>query len=339
MSAPDSTLLAEVLRHALDGIAIVEGAANSPRVVYANATLAALLRRAEDWTIGRSLDEIESEAPADPNVTSVGVGLRVRLRRADGTSIECERWALVLPDARLALHYRPLSRAAGTLAAAVDRSSGLCTPEHLMEVLRRDWSIAQRDGGTLTLMQFDVDDTAEYREVFGRGATENVLRQVGRAIATSMRRTSDVIAHLADDEFGVLGVNMEANRAAHHAEHIASRIRALAIHHPRSRTGRYLSVAKRSSPPFSRRSSRPSGWAATVSSCTRSTTPPRSKRLRRAAASWTPKPERPMRSAASSKPKTTRPIRVRVRSPRTSRAERAATAQRRSAPPAPRADR
>jgi diguanylate cyclase (GGDEF)-like protein len=243
MSAPDSTLLAEVLRHALDGIAIVEGAASSPRVVYANATLAALLRRAEDWTIGRSLDEVESEAPADPNVTSVGVGLRVRLRRADGTSIECERWALVLPDARLALHYRPLSRAAGTLAAAVDRSSGLCTPEHLMEVLRRDWSIAQRDGGTLTLMQFDVDDTAEYREVFGRGATENVLRQVGRAIATSMRRTSDVIAHLADDEFGVLGVNMEADRAAHHAEHIASRIRALAIHHPRSRAGRYLSLS------------------------------------------------------------------------------------------------
>jgi diguanylate cyclase (GGDEF)-like protein len=58
-----------------------------------------------------------------------------------------------------------------------------------------------------------------------------------------MRRASDVIAHLADDEFGVLGVNMEAERAAQHAEHIAGRIRALAIHHPRSRIGRYLTLS------------------------------------------------------------------------------------------------
>ena len=35
---------------------------------------------------------------------------------------------------------------------------------------------------------------------------------------------------------------MEEARAREHAEHIAGRVRALAIHHPRSRTGRYLSV-------------------------------------------------------------------------------------------------
>ena len=46
MNTPDPSLLAEVLRHALDGIAIVDGAGGAPRVVYANATLAALLRRA-----------------------------------------------------------------------------------------------------------------------------------------------------------------------------------------------------------------------------------------------------------------------------------------------------
>ena len=56
MNAPDPTLLAEVLRHALDGIAVVESAAGTPRVVYANATLAALLRRPEEWPPGRSLD-------------------------------------------------------------------------------------------------------------------------------------------------------------------------------------------------------------------------------------------------------------------------------------------
>ena len=244
MSTPDPSLLAEVLRHALDGVVVVEDGAGTLRVVYANATFAGLLRRPEEWPPGKPLDEIEIEAPADPNGTSVGVGQRVRLRRADGTTVECERWALLLGDGRLALHYRPLPRSApGALAAAMDRSSGLSTPEHLLEVLRRDWSIAQRDGRTLTLIRIDVDGCRDYLEVFGRSATENMLRQVGRTVASAMRRTSDVVARLADDEFMLLGVSMEAARAVEHAEHIANRVRALAIHHPRSRTGRYLTVS------------------------------------------------------------------------------------------------
>lgn len=244
MSTLDKSLLAEVLRHALDGVAVVEGGGELPRVVYANATLAGLLRQPEEWPVGRALAEIELEAPADPNATTVGVGQRVRLRRADGTTVECERWAMLLPDARLALHYRPLPRSApGALAAAVDRSSGLSTAEHLMEVLRRDWSIGQRDGRTLTLMHIDVDACRDYLEVFGRSATDNMLRQVGRTIASAMRRTSDIVARLANDEFLLLGVSMEEGRARAHAEHIAGRVRALAIHHPRSRTGRYLTVS------------------------------------------------------------------------------------------------
>jgi diguanylate cyclase (GGDEF)-like protein len=244
MSTPDPSLLAEVLRHALDGVAVVEGGPGTPRVVYANATLAGLLRRPEEWPFGQPLDEIEIEAPADPNATTVGIGQRVRLRRADGTTVECERWAVLLADARLALHYRPLPRSApGALAAAVDRSSGLSSADHLLEVLRRDWSIAQRDGRTLTIMRIDVDGCRDYHEVFGRSATENVLRQVGRTIASAMRRTSDIVARLANDEFLLLGVSMEEGRARDHAEHIAGRVRALAIHHPRSRTGRFLTVS------------------------------------------------------------------------------------------------
>jgi diguanylate cyclase (GGDEF)-like protein len=243
MTTSDPALLAEVLRHALDGVAVVESGGGAPRIVYANATLAGLLRRPEEWPEGHALEDIEIEAPADPNATSVGIGQRVRLRRADGTTVECERWAMLLADGKMVLHYRPLPRSApGALAAAVDRSSGLSTPEHLLEVLRRDWSIAQRDGRTITVMHIDVDGCRDYHEVFGRGATDNMLRQVGRIIASSMRRTSDIVAHFANDEFLVLGVSMEEARAREHAEHIAGRVRALAIHHPRSRTGRYLSV-------------------------------------------------------------------------------------------------
>lgn len=246
MSTPAAEILAEVLSHALDGVAIVEQADGVPRLRYANATLAALLRRPEEWLEGRALEEIEAEAdaPADPNATVNGVGLRSRLRRSDATMVECERWAVLLSDGRLALYYRPLPRTApGALAAAVDRSSGLSTPEHLLETLRRDWSIAQRDGRALTVMRFDLDAYRDYHDVFGRGVTENVLRQVGRTIASAMRRASDVVARVGDDEFLVLGVSMDQEAAFHYAENILGRIRALAIHHPRSRTSRFMTAS------------------------------------------------------------------------------------------------
>jgi diguanylate cyclase (GGDEF)-like protein len=244
MNVADPDMLAEVLHHALDGVAVVDGSAGAPRLVYVNATLAGLLRRPEESLFGRPLEEIEIEATGDPNVTNAGVGVHVRLRRVDGSLLECERWAVMLPGGRLALYFRPLNRGGGgALAAAVDRSSGLTTPEHLHEVLRRDWSIGQRDGRALTLMRFDVDAYRDYHEVFGRVATENMVRQLGRTIGSAMRRTSDVVARFGDDEFVALGVAMEQSAACAHAEVILGRVRALAIHHPRSRVGRFVTMS------------------------------------------------------------------------------------------------
>ena len=242
--AQDAGLLVEVLRHALDGVVVVESRDGTTRIVYANATLAGLLRRTEDWAVDRTLDAIEVEAPADPNVTAVGIGMRVRLKRVDGSLVDCERWAVMLPDSRVALYYRPVARTSpGALAAALERSSGVSSEEHLLDMLNRDWSIGQRDGRNVTLMRFEIDAWAEYREIFGRSASDNVLRQVGRTIATVTKRASDVVARTAADEFLVLGVSMEAAAALGFAEQILGRIRSLSVHHPRSGSGRFLTVS------------------------------------------------------------------------------------------------
>ena len=240
----DAQLLGEVLRHALDGVAVVEVRDGITRVTYGNATLAALLRRSEEWVAGHRLEEVEVEAPADPNLTTTGVGSRVRLKRVDGTLVDCERWAVMLAGGRMALYYRPVPRhSPGALAAALERSSGVSTEEQLLEMLVRDWSIGQRDGRSVTLMHFEIDCWADYLEIFGRGASDNVLRQVGRTIASVMKRASDVVARCGQGGFLVLGVSMEADAALGFAEQIVARIRSLSIHHPRSVTGKFLTVS------------------------------------------------------------------------------------------------
>jgi diguanylate cyclase (GGDEF)-like protein len=243
-SSTDAGLLEEVLQHALDGIAVIESRDGVTQVTYGNATLAALLRRSDDWVKGRRLDELEIEAPADPNLTAVGIGSRVRLKRVDGTLLDCERWAVMLSGGRIALYYRPVPRTSpGVLAAAIERSSGLSTEEQLLEMLGRDWSIGQRDGRCVTLMHFEIDSWAEYLEIFGRSASDNLLRQVGRTIASVMKRASDVVARSGAGGFLVLGVTMEPAAAHGFAEQIVSRVRSLALHHPRSATGRFLTVS------------------------------------------------------------------------------------------------
>lgn len=238
MNPPDPSIFAEALEHAPDGVAVVETDGAVSRLVYLNATLSTWLGQPADALCGRPLQEVESGESAEPR--GVGTEPRVQLRRADGSMLECERRTRPLAANRRALFYRPVARTPG--AVVVDRG-GLSTPEHLIEVLRRDWSIAQRDGRALTLMRFDVDGGRDYLEVFGRGATENVLRQVGRTIAAAMRRTSDVVARFADGEFVVLALSMEPERGHAHAELIVGRVRDLAILHPRSPTGRYLTVS------------------------------------------------------------------------------------------------
>ena len=240
----DAQLLGEVLRHALDGIAVVETRDGITQVAFGNATLAALLRRSEDWVAGHRLEDVEVEAPADPNLTTTGVGSRVRLKRVDGTLVDCERWAVMLSGGRMALYYRPVPRnSPGALAAALERSSGVSTEEQLLEMLVRDWSIGQRDGRSVTLMHFEIDSWADYLEIFGRGASDNALRQVGRTIASVMKRASDVVARSGQGGFLVLGVSMEADAALNFADQIVARIRSLSIHHPRSVTGKFLTVS------------------------------------------------------------------------------------------------
>lgn len=242
MSAIESDLLIEVLRHAPDAIAVVDVSQPGGRVVYANATLALLLQRPDEWPLGRGLAEIESSGSCGAaKVSSAPVSLVC----ADGTRIGCERFETPLPGDRRVVFYRPMPRPAFETTQAMPglSANGLATREHLMEVLRRDWSIAQRDLRQITVMRFDLDAFRTYIEIFGRMAADNVLRQVGKTIAAAMRRTSDVVTRFDDDEFVVLGISMEPPSATLHAEQILGRVRALAVHHPRSPTGRYLTMS------------------------------------------------------------------------------------------------
>jgi len=125
----------------------------------------------------------------------------------------------------------------------VDPVTGLVNRAAFAEMLERDWSIARREQRRIGVIVFSVDCLAEYREIFGRHATDSLLRKVGHAISGTLRRAGDFGARIAHDQFAVLIGDPQEGQMENCASRIAVKVRNLAIHHPRSTVARFTTVS------------------------------------------------------------------------------------------------
>lgn len=237
--APDAAAPLALLEHAFEAVAILDDPGPEGRVRYANPVLDELIGRPPGWSLGRTRAELEYGHVIN------GAEL-ARLVRRDGTFVDCRVRCVPLTDGRHGLYYLPVLPAAPVAtpawALATERG-GLRTLEHVLEALRRDWSVAQRTRARVALVRLKVDAWEPFIEVFGRIAGENTLRQIGNVVAAALRRSSDAVARSGEGEFLLLAAAMEPEALETHVESILGRVRSLSIHHPRSTSGRYLSVS------------------------------------------------------------------------------------------------
>jgi len=128
----------------------------------------------------------------------------------------------------------------------IDRSdavTGLANRQAFIEVLQRDWAVASREKRRVSLIVFQVDALDRYRDLYGKHAADSCVRKVAHAISGSLRRTGDVAARIADNRFAALVGSGELDQVREFATQIVRKVRDLAIHHPRSSSGRYVSVS------------------------------------------------------------------------------------------------
>ena len=129
-----------------------------------------------------------------------------------------------------------------------DPVTGLLNARAFRDVLDHDWSVARREKATLALVAFSLDDFDKYVEVFGRHASDSCQRRVAGAIRRCLRRASDVAARIegADgDRLVVLAHSADEARLTEFAERILASVRDLGLHHPRARSGRFVTVSYR----------------------------------------------------------------------------------------------
>jgi diguanylate cyclase (GGDEF)-like protein len=124
-----------------------------------------------------------------------------------------------------------------------DAVTGLLNGRAFREVFAHDWAVATREKSRMSLVMFTLDDFPAYVEVFGRHAADSCLRRVGQAIRRCLRRASDVVSRPAGACFVALSHASDEEGVRDFAARIATAVRELGLHHPRSKASKFVTVS------------------------------------------------------------------------------------------------
>lgn len=279
----DPNLLRVLFDAAPEGVMVCDARAEDFPVVYVNRAMEHLTGYSTTEFYGRNprfLYGADREQEGSLQLRAAlkdGVGCHVVIRntRRDGTIFFNDITLVPLHDDSGALtHFASFHReGAGSLKAALtapanvagndankegkdllntqtmlayvrdDKLTGLLRRSYFEDLLQRDWGLAQRESRRLTLIVFDLDFFEQYRDVFGKQGADQCFRRIARVLAGCFRRSTDLCGRMDEDQVVALTVGMDDTEASRFVDSILSRIRDLAIHHPRSSISRYVTVS------------------------------------------------------------------------------------------------
>jgi len=111
--------------------------------------------------------------------------------------------------------------------AITDGLTGLYNHRYFYERLAQEFARAQRYGLPLSLLMLDIDDFKVFNDRYGHPVGDLVLAEVGRLLATQLRRDVDVAARYGGEEFAVILPNTAREGAEVVGDRIVREIAAL----------------------------------------------------------------------------------------------------------------
>ena len=110
-----------------------------------------------------------------------------------------------------------------------DPLTAVANHEQFLEFLEREWRRARRDGLPLSMIFIDVDHFRAYNRQFGRKAGDEVLKQLGRALAALVGRPGDLVARYHRDEFALVLASTDGPGSFKIAEQVRIAVRDLKL--------------------------------------------------------------------------------------------------------------
>jgi two-component system cell cycle response regulator len=117
-----------------------------------------------------------------------------------------ELMARIRAGERIVELERTLAEARSKAREEADRDSltGLFNRRHFDRRLKAELRRARRGRARVALLMMDLDHFKQVNDLYGHSVGDEVLRQVGRVIASEVRRDVDVPARYGGEEFAVI---------------------------------------------------------------------------------------------------------------------------------------
>jgi diguanylate cyclase (GGDEF)-like protein len=125
----------------------------------------------------------------------------------------------------------------------IDALTGIANRRCFEEALEQEWSRMKRGDHALSLLLLDLDEFKRYNDSCGHQEGDECLRTVAQALASAVRRSSDLVARYGGEEFAVILPHLGEEGALEMAWTLNRLVSGLAIGHASSRVADIVTVS------------------------------------------------------------------------------------------------
>ncbi len=127
--------------------------------------------------------------------------------------------------------------------SAIDGLTSIPNRRSFDEYISKEWRRAVREKTCLALLLIDIDFFKKYNDGYGHQGGDDCLQKVARALADTMRRSSDMVARYGGEEFTVVLPNTDLDGAMVIAEELRHAVEELALKHEFSDVADIVSIS------------------------------------------------------------------------------------------------
>lgn len=111
------------------------------------------------------------------------------------------------------------------------------------KTIKTQWNSCKRYFIPMSLIMIDIDFFKAFNDNYGHQQGDECLRKVAAALASCMRRSSDMVARYGGEEFAVIITHMEQKKVLEYAEQLRKSVEQLAITHMYSSVAQYITIS------------------------------------------------------------------------------------------------
>ncbi|MFI3157534.1 MAG: diguanylate cyclase [Methylococcaceae bacterium] len=115
--------------------------------------------------------------------------------------------------------------------STTDGLTGIANRRRFDEVLKKEWSRAERQSQPLALAMIDVDWFKNYNDHYGHQSGDQCLSIVAEVLAANICRTGDLVARYGGEEFAFIAPSTDGITALDMARKVCAALQSLALPH------------------------------------------------------------------------------------------------------------